>query len=184
MDALAALGNYEDGSDSGSDDAMECQPSGAASAAAAAAAAASASVPAAGLQPSLLPDASGLGLPDSWTSHADDGDDSAEEPAHDPKGTKYNAVALPASLANATASSRPGRTTHKPAAIPVFSAAGSEASSSAAPAAKRQAVAPAPVPRRAVGGSGQLLPPQLRRPNVITEDSKAWSSTAKPRRNS
>lgn len=187
MDALAALGNYEDGSDSGSDDIMECQPSGAAAAAAAATAAASASAVLAArnaLQTSLLPDASGLGLPDSWTSHGGEDCDSSAEPAHDPKGTRYNTVQLPASLANAGASSKLGRTTHKPAAIPIFPAGASDAASLAAPAAKRQAVASAPAPRRAVGGQRQLLPPQLRRPNVVTEDSKAWSSTAKPRRNS
>jgi len=193
MDALAALGKYEDGSDSGSDEEMHDGASGASAAAAAAASAAAISAANAAARSSSLPDASGLGLPDIWTSHGDDDDDDDvdEEPAHDPKGTSYNTVSLPSCLASAGAPSRPGRQSgHKPATIPVFSSAGGGAPSSDGPAAKRQAVAPpqAPAqPRRASAGSsggGQLLPPQLRRPNVVTEDSGAWSSKPKPRRNS
>mmetsp|Transcript_25372 Transcript_25372/g.84516 ORF Transcript_25372/g.84516 Transcript_25372/m.84516 type:complete len:182 (-) Transcript_25372:189-734(-) len=138
-----------------------------AAAAASVTAAASVAAAAAAAAPSqpALPSASDLGLPDSWTSTGGDSDD--EQPT-DPKGTRYNAVPLPSSLAAAAGPGSRHSKSHMPAALPISTPGGP-----AEPPAKRRAVA---APQAASGAKKALLPPQLRRPNVVTEDARAWSS--------
>ena len=73
MDALAALGNYDEASGSDSDESMKDDMPSTAATVGAKAAAASLSAAAApqteSTNTSALPDAGGLGLPDSWTTY-------------------------------------------------------------------------------------------------------------------
>ena len=155
MDALAAI--YNDSDDSGDDD--DDAPVVAAPAAALAPAPLRAAVPVAEALPSaddLLSD-----MPDdSYLTHRPA---AAAAPSYDAAGTSYNAVALPTSLSSQASDS---------AALRAFAP-------KKAPAAMRGAAPPAaaPAPRRPGAGAnlprqsgGELLPPQLRKPNKVTED--------------
>ena len=111
-------------------------------------------------------------MPDEvdWDARADA---SSDEPEYDRPGTSYNNVALPSSMATAAdrhnlyAENRDRVKGHNPKTLLTGGAA--------VPAAATPASAPAPAvvkPRRSAPG-GALIPPQLRRPNVSTEDQAA-----------
>jgi len=145
MDPLAALGNY------GSDDSDDSEEEAPAPAPAAPAAAPAAAAP---LAPAPLPDADSL-LSDMPTWEPPAAEPAA--PALDPKGTKYNAVPMPQTMvqqANAASSSREhGRAREAKMLRP------SEGSGRDVPAAGSAV------------DKKRLLPPQLRRPNISTEDN-------------
>ena len=197
--ALDALGlAYDDDDDEDDDEEEEVQqesttetakpPTPSAAAVAAAAAAAASTNPAAPRP--ALPDAANLlsGLPDEvdWDAQSEEDD----EPAYDRKGTRYNAVALPSILSQqgeqqsvkmvslqrrlneGPAASLSGGATHpKPAGGDTSGAKGAPPSN-----APRQAP-------KASGSSSVLLPPQLRRPNVPTEElSQMRTKRTKPSR--
>ena len=167
-------------------------------------AAAAASAGKATASSSLLPDASKLGLPDEedWEGVDNDGED--EEPAYDAVGTKYNAVALPTSMANdadkhnSRAGQKPGQknfgSASTKAAIAEALAAtntmgscgGATCSSSSNSSSSNNHVAPPaassagkPAPSRK---GGVMMPPQLRRgPNVTTEELSAIRTAKRPK---
>ena len=186
MDALTALGlayNSDDDEDeSENEDVEEPQKKVQRVEPPAIAAAAASSAPA-------LPDAGGLlsGLPDEvdWTARADDSDDELQ---YDAKGTKYNAVALPASMQKESEAfnnqGRRGGGEWKQAGDNARAAVSTAlASTDLLPVGASSAAAAAPPKKpKASSSGGVLLPPQLRgRANVTTEDSKAWSSERKPK---
>ena len=181
--ALDALGlDYDDSDGESSEEEAPAQ-------AAPAPAPAAASIPPPAAAPrSALPDAGALlgDMPDEvdWDARAE-----PDEPAYDPVGTSYNNVSLPTSMASAAekhnmyADKRraPDRTTlygnpGGSAGSTSASGAASGASTTAGPSSGRGAAA-AP-PRRS---SGALLPPQLRRPNVTTEDLGAMRAKKRSR---
>jgi len=200
MNALSALGlDYDDdGEDSDDDDEYEADggageplapsllPSNRA-APVSLAAGASTSQP--------LPDAGNLlgDLPDEVDWDRRDTDDEDSVPAHDPKGTRYNSVALPASMAaaaeqhNQQAGKRPtafagsGRSTAAAMPSGVGDATPTVGVVVVAPTAGGAAVARRPV-KAQDGGKGMLLPPQLRgRRNVATEDLGALRTAKRPK---
>merc|ERR1719248_161945 len=92
---------------------------------------------------------------------------------HDPMGTSYNAVPMGESLHRETARARMHSAGRKPAATtaPLFG--------SASPAGTGGHAGVPSLKKSTESGTGksssskQLLPPQLRRPNISTEDSHA-----------
>uniref|UniRef100_A0A7S4FB68 Uncharacterized protein n=1 Tax=Chrysotila carterae TaxID=13221 RepID=A0A7S4FB68_CHRCT len=192
MDSLALLGAYGDADNS--DDEVVVQQedveagqakrarlepeSGARSAASQAAQSPSASAAA-------LPDASALleDMPE-WRAAAE-----PAEPKRDPKGTRYNAVPMGELLQKETARASMYAGQKRPSASQpqLFGKAASSGKAGDAEVAKTVPVAerralqiqnPAsPAPR--VGK--QLLPPQLRKPNVSTEDSGAMGIASRPK---
>ena len=158
-DPLGLLGDYGD-SDSGPDEA---------SAPAAEAAAPPTQPPA--VPTSLpLPDADALldGMPD-WSATADVG--AVTETRTDPKGTKYNAVPLPNTLSQAAAAAERGPI-QSPSRAQLRPSGGAP---SGAPAAGSRAGG-APRARATPADGKRLLPPQLKRPNVTTEDLAAMGA--------
>jgi hypothetical protein len=144
-----------------------------------------------------LPDAGALlsDMPEWDAEHSED-----DEPAHDPRGTRYNAVALPSSMSNEAAQfnkprggalsklSRPQDTAALVASA--LSGVGAEpASSSTQPLAHASDRSGAPpstagrpsAKRKSGSGGGVLLPPQLRRPNVTTEELSTMRTAKRPK---
>ena len=163
MDALGALGAIYDGSDDDDNDEppVAVAPASAAPTAAPAKAAASSTLPA-----TALPDAGDLlsDMPDEvdWSARAAPAE---EVPAHDAVGTRYNAVPLPSTMARDASAHNE-----------VAAGKGRAQSSSFRPL--RQGGAPLAA-AKADGAGKNLLPPQLRRPNISTEDSGAWRTNSK-----
>ena len=191
MNALDALGlSYgDDDDDDDDDDEEEAQAAGPPAAVVPPAAAALS----AASQPAALPDAANLlmSLPDEvdWTARPGDEE---EEAQYDAKGTRYNAVALPGSMRQESDhfNARTGKSANSGGAWKQAGAAarasvaaalasdgvglcgGGGGSSSAAAASSSAKGSSASVEGGAAKPrSGLLLPPQLRRPNVTTEDT-------------
>jgi len=133
------------------------------------------------LAAAALPDAGDLlsELPDEvdWDARQEE-----DVPTYDPKGTTYNTVALPASMAKESEQHNAKRKSVQPCRKQAPSAASSKGvdfSQTSMPVqAAQSSVQPAKVARTEVRGksSGVLLPPQLRRPNVTTEELSAMRS--------
>eukprot|EP00310_Coccolithus_braarudii_P006049 CAMPEP_0183359132 /NCGR_PEP_ID=MMETSP0164_2-20130417/51292_1 /TAXON_ID=221442 /ORGANISM="Coccolithus pelagicus ssp braarudi, Strain PLY182g" /LENGTH=227 /DNA_ID=CAMNT_0025533181 /DNA_START=18 /DNA_END=702 /DNA_ORIENTATION=- len=161
MDALAALGDYDDDSEE-EEEAVDTQDTGARTSAAA-------SCSSSKLAPAMasalaLPDADALleGMPD-WSAAA-----AVEEaPLRDKKGVSYNAVPMGETLQRETARAGMHSAAHRnnTARAPLFT---SSRATDSASAHKKSASAD---PVVANSHAKQLLPPQLRRPNISTEDS-------------
>ena len=149
MDPLAALGSYgsDDSGDSDEEEAAPAPPP------------APAAAPAAPLAPPALPDADSL-LSDmpTWEPAA-----APAAPRLDPKGTKYNAVPLPDTLKQAAAAASSSRP--PPRAPAARQLRQTEGGARDVPAAGSDA------------DKKRLLPPQLRRPNISTEDNAAMRLT-------
>ena len=200
MNALSALGlDYGSDDDDDDDDEQEKEQSKEPPTAAAAA------VPPEASKPPALPDAGDLlsGLPDEvdWSARAAEDDD---EPQYDAKGTKYNAVALPQSMAqeqtsfnattgakkagagggwkqsgaNAAASVAAGL-----AAVDAAVAGGSSSGGGVSSSGGGGGSAPARrLPKAPTGAGGVLLPPQMRgRPNVTTEELSSMRTAKRPK---
>ena len=183
MDALSALGlAYNDDDDDSDEEGEEhaMQKSVPARPSACTSAGGSTQTSAAMESSSLnaLPDAADLGLPgeDDW--RADDANDVDATPAYDRVGTRYNAVALPSSMASEaetfnnrtgrqnTSSGSTGSASVKAAVASALGAAdaiSTTSSSSSSSTTNRSAGKP-------LRNRGVMLPPQLRRPNVTTEE--------------
>lgn len=151
---------------------------------------------------SALPDAGNLlmSLPDEvdWTARPDAEDD---EPQYDRKGTRYNSVALPASMRAESEqfNARTGQSTvtarqEGAAARKAVNAAlasdsvafGSVGGASSGAAASSSGTRNAPVAgtRKPAARGGLLLPPQLgRRSNVTTEDTASMRTAKRPKSN-
>ena len=173
--ALNVLGlSYGSGSDDDDDDEEEEEeqdaPAPAAPSAAAMAAAAAAATPG-------LPDIGDMldDVPD-WNEVGEE-----PEPSYDRPGTNYNAVPLPSSMSREAADhnrkSAPGAKPGKGRGrgTPNLSFPPSDL-----PAASQKPRAQQPMKRAAEGG-GALLTPQLRRPNVATEDQSAIRTAKRPK---
>ena len=189
MNALDALGlSYGDDDDDDDDDDEEEQVAGPPAAVVPPAAAALS----AASQPAALPDAANLlmSLTDEvdWTARKDDDD----EPKYDAKGTRYNSVALPDSMRQESDqfNARTGKSATSGGAWKQAGAAarasvaaalatdgvgliggGGGSSSAAAASSSAKGSGASTEGRAAKPKSGLLLPPQLRRPNVTTEDT-------------
>lgn len=193
MDALGALGAIYSGSESDEDD--EEQPAAIAPAKAAATVQSSSKAAAPVAVPAALPDAGDLlgDLPDEvdW-SFRETASSTAEAPAHDPVGTKYNAVALPGTLASdarthneaAAGRSHPSGARPLRQAPPPARSDGSgknllppqvrRACTRHGPTGTAHGRGPPPRPATAAAHDARARARQLRRPNKSTEDSAAW----------
>lgn len=172
--ALNALGLGAYGSDNDSDSEEEEEEEAAPPSVAAPVAAAAASPQRA------LPSAADLlsDLPD-WSERSE-----PDEPEYDRPGTSYNAVPLPTTMSmeasrhnrkSAEAGKKLAAQLHAP--LPLLSA-------QPQPPTPAPASATAQRPRPSVpkgSSSGQLLPPQLRKPNVATEDLSSMRTAKRPK---
>ena len=148
----------------------------------------------------VLPDAGALlsDLPDKvdWNAR---GEDSDAQPQYDPKGTRYNSVPLPKSMVQEQSSfnamtggtrlvsgSQMASGSDTAAAVAAGLSAVDAASLDATAAGKRSEGAGGLLPSRRTSlpkasTGGLLLPPQLRRPNVATEDIDGIRAAKRPR---
>ena len=192
MNALAALGlDYGSDDDESEDDSVPHQP-----APSLAPAPVSRSESKAASNGTALPDATSLllDLPDEvdWDARPDESD----EVQHDAKGTKYNAVALPASMASEqdAFNARTGgaarlgkRGGHQTAAAVTAGLAAIDAATGTgnSDGMVNSAVARTNVPKGTANSSrasGMLVPPQLRRgPNVTTEELSSMRTLKRPK---
>tara|TARA_B110001452_G_scaffold252942_1_gene243182 strand:+ start:264 stop:809 length:546 start_codon:yes stop_codon:yes gene_type:complete len=180
MDPLSALmSSYGDDDDDDDDDEEEEET-------VAPAAAALAPKPAPAAAPAALPDAGDLlgDLPDEvdWSVRAPS-EALEAAPAHDAVGTRYNAVPLPNAMAragdthNQRALAGKARQPSKPGSQGLLGGRGGGGGSGGGGGGSSSAAKPS-------GGAGKsMLPPQLRRPNVATEDSAAWRTAKRHKTN-
>lgn len=148
----------------------------------------------------VLPDAGTLlsDLPDKvdWNAHAEDSD---AQPQYDPKGTRYNSVPLPKSMVQEQSSfnamtggtrlvsgSQMASGSNTAAAVAAGLSAVDAASFDATAAGKRSEGAGGLLPSRRTSlpkasTGGLLLPPQLRRPNIATEDIDGIRAAKRPK---
>lgn len=108
----------------------------------------------------ILPSAVDLDLPDEiqWNARRE-----ANEPEYDRPGTTYNAVPLPKALSN-------DAVRHNRLSAQAVAASGSRQPAGAQPTGPQSRHVQYPQASVVSRSSGQLVPPQLRRPNVATED--------------
>ena len=182
LDALGlAYGDSDDSDDEEEEEAMVAKDESLEKASTGASALPAVQLPPLAAAAAALPDAGDLlsELPDEvdWDARQEE-----DVPTYDPKGTTYNTVALPASMAKESEQHNAKRKSVQPGrkqAPPAASSKGVNFSQSSMPVQAAQSSAqPAKVARTEVRGksSGVLLPPQLRRPNVTTEELSAMRS--------
>ena len=120
--------------------------------------------------------------------------DDDDVPQYDPKGTRYNAMALPSSMRQ-EAEQFNARTGKNAMGGGAWKQSGAAARASVAAALSSDGVgvgiggsggggaatSTAPASKPKPKSSGVLLPPQLRRPNITTEDTSSMRTAKRPK---
>ena len=141
------------------------------------------------LAAAVLPDAGSLGLPDQEDWDTRSSGDAEDEVAHDPVGTRYNAVAVPSTISMASeehnykvSKGAAPKASHGAALLEALGRTDFSSTSASAPgAAAGGGVSKSAQRGKSSSPSGVLLPPQLRRPNVTTEELSNMRTAKRPK---